>query len=705
MSGLYEFGKYTLDATKRQLTRDGQPVALTPKSFELLLLFVASDGRALSKSELMQALWPDAFVEEANLSFQISVLRKILDQDGSMWIETVPKHGYRFAGTVARREEKSVAATGQETPPPVAGKTRRFYLVSALAVGVGAATMWTVKRRPSAVGAGPHNPQPLTSHAGFQQHPSLSPDGSQVAYSWDGPNEDNFDIYVKLVGPGEPVRLTRDPALDVAPAWSPDGRQIAFIRFASGQHGSIFLIPALGGAEWKLADIEVPRLEQHASRLSWSPDSRHIAFGGKLNGRDGSGIWLIAVDRSGQPRRLTVATDSAPFDFGPAFSPNGRSLAFIRAIAYNSADLYVQRLAEDLAPSGEPNPATYDHIRIETAAWVNDRKLIYCAGFTEALRRLKTVEIAADGKQVEPPQTADFGEGAQSVSTSRTGNLIYARLERDVNLWRIDLSDGGAGPERLAASRYQNWTAAWSHDGLRIAFASTRSGIEEIWVADADGSRPMQITRMGSGHTANPRWSRDDRVILFNSWKPRSNLYTVDVTDGSVKRLTQDDADDVEASWSRNGKWIYCGSNRSGRLEIYRLPASGGAPVPITRNGGLHAEESADGWLYFSKDADSPTAIWKIRWDGGEEMPVVDGLSYSTNFALSDKGIYFVSGRIARNSNAIEFYDFATSKRKVLARLEKAISWGIALSPDQRSLVYSLTDRAASNLMLVENFR
>jgi dipeptidyl aminopeptidase/acylaminoacyl peptidase len=212
----------------------------------------------------------------------------------------------------------------------------------------------------------------------------------------------------------------------------------------------------------------------------------------------------------------------------------------------------------------------------------------------------------------------------------------------------------------------------------------------------------MQITRMGSGHTANPRWSRDDRVILFNSWKPRSNLYTVDAADGSVKQLTHDDADDVEASWSRDGKWIYCGSNRSGRLEIYRLPASGGAPVPITRNGGLHAEESADRqWLYYSKDADSPTAIWKVPWDGGEEMPVVDGLRYSTNFALTDKGIYFV----ARNSNAIEFYDFATSKRKVLAKLEKAISWGIALSPDQRSLVYSLADHAASNLILVENFR
>ena len=66
---------------------------LPPKTFELLLLMAQSPGRAFSKQELMSALWPDVFVEEANLSFQVSVLRKALGQGGDPWIETVPKHG------------------------------------------------------------------------------------------------------------------------------------------------------------------------------------------------------------------------------------------------------------------------------------------------------------------------------------------------------------------------------------------------------------------------------------------------------------------------------------------------------------------------------------------------------------------------------------------------------------------------------------
>jgi TolB-like protein/DNA-binding winged helix-turn-helix (wHTH) protein/Tfp pilus assembly protein PilF len=106
----YEFGKYRLDDTQRVLTRADQRLQLPPKSFDLLLLLVRGSGRAFSKQELLSALWPDAFVEEANLSFQVSTLRKTLGDESDL-IETVPKHGYRFAGSVTQVEPgRSVAA-------------------------------------------------------------------------------------------------------------------------------------------------------------------------------------------------------------------------------------------------------------------------------------------------------------------------------------------------------------------------------------------------------------------------------------------------------------------------------------------------------------------------------------------------------------------------------------------------------------------
>ena len=100
ISRLYEFGPFRLDLERRVLTRDDQVLPLAPKTFDLLVLLVQSPGPALSKQQLMKALWSDTFVEEANLSFQISVLRKALGEDGPRWVETVPKHGYRFVAPV-----------------------------------------------------------------------------------------------------------------------------------------------------------------------------------------------------------------------------------------------------------------------------------------------------------------------------------------------------------------------------------------------------------------------------------------------------------------------------------------------------------------------------------------------------------------------------------------------------------------------------
>ena len=697
---LYEIGSFCLDSGKRLLTRDGEPIPLPPKSFDLLLLLVESGGRALSKNELMQTLWPDTFVEEANLSFQVSSLRKILGEDGARWIETLPKHGYRFAGPAAPKAEATPVALAKTPSRP---SHMRWYWAAAIAFGVGL----YIIRAPHASkppGRSLLAPIPLTAYVGIQSQPSLSPDGTQVAFSWNGPNEENFDIYVKLVGPGEPVRLTTDPSRETSPTWSPDGRQIAFIRYSTGFHAAIFLIPALGGgAERKLADLNFLVLRQRAT-LGWTPDGKYVAVGASFGASEPAGIWLISAE-TGERRNLTKSNTPLMVDYGPVFSPRGRSLAFIRATSFSSGDLYLQRLTDGFMPAGDPVPITSDHVRIESAAWVDNDRIVYATGLVRGLQRLRVTEIGARGATVT--RTADFGEGAVDLTISRNGRLVYARQVEDTNVWRLELSAYGAAmPERIIASTLNDYTPAYSPDGRKIAFTSTRSGVEEIWVADSDGSHAVQVTSMGSGHTANPRWSLDGRTIVFNSWHPRSDLYLLDVGSGSVKQLSADPADEVEPSWSRDGKWIYCASNRTGRLEVYRLPAGGGPLTGLTHNGGGHAEESADQkWVYYAKDTNFPTAIWRVPVDGGEEERVLSGLTYTTNFAVIETGIYLLSPKQGRNGTTLEFYDFASGKRKTVTTFDKRHSVGIALSPDQRYLLYSIVDRESTNLMLVDGFR
>ena len=107
---LYEFGSFLLDPAERSLLQDGKPVPLTPKVFDLLLLLVESSGRLLEKEDLMRSLWQDSFVEEGNLSFNISTLRKALGEDpkNRRYIETIPKRGYRFIANVRRIEQELI---------------------------------------------------------------------------------------------------------------------------------------------------------------------------------------------------------------------------------------------------------------------------------------------------------------------------------------------------------------------------------------------------------------------------------------------------------------------------------------------------------------------------------------------------------------------------------------------------------------------
>ena len=117
----YRFGPFRLDVAERELCREGEPVALTAKTFDLLLLLVQGAGRTFQKSELLEALWPGSVVEESNLSQTIFLLRKALGEngEGSDYILTVPRRGYKFIGTVSRQadRENSAALFSTRTTP------------------------------------------------------------------------------------------------------------------------------------------------------------------------------------------------------------------------------------------------------------------------------------------------------------------------------------------------------------------------------------------------------------------------------------------------------------------------------------------------------------------------------------------------------------------------------------------------------------
>jgi Tol biopolymer transport system component/DNA-binding winged helix-turn-helix (wHTH) protein len=523
-SELYKFGSCSLDMSSRILTRSGEVVTLAPKTFDLLALLVKSNGRLLSKGELMVLLWPDTFVEEANLSFQISALRKALGEDGLEWIETVPKHGYRFTATVNQEEFKQAAEPSPGDQRVALWKKGWYLPAAALALGLLAiaALMERTALRSSRESERSSPAIPLTAYPGYEVSPSLSPDGSQVAFSWNGPTEDNYDIYVKLVGLGRPLRLTTNPAWDDSPAWSPDGRLIAFQRFNSKISADVFIIPALGGAERKVATMSMRGTLQlfHnwklPPNLTWTPDAKWIAFGGRTSYDETPGIWLVAADGT-EKRRLTQVTGHEFGDWGPAFSPDGRKLAFIRERTLSASAVYVLPLSSAFTPAGVPERVTRESTSIQGLAWIPDGSgLVYSSGGHLGLSRMQRITVAATrGKPVDQSEPLSFGERATGVSISKSGRLVYSEQFRDTNLWKLALDGKNlpvTGP--LAASTFDEHTPDYSPDGKRLAFASTRSGTEEPldlrcgWLGpdagDVHGRAAMRESTLVTGRADDP---------------------------------------------------------------------------------------------------------------------------------------------------------------------------------------------------------
>jgi len=720
---VYEFGPFRLDLERRVFTRDDQVLPLAPKTFDLLLLLVQSPGRAFSKQQLMAALWPDTFVEEANLSFQISALRKTLGEDGGRWIETVPKYGYRFTADVrgaapaADLSAEPSGANDEARSVPQDRSTRKLLLAGAIGTAaVLAVVSFLTRSRDSytaAVRTSPALAVPLTSYPGSEQVPSLSPDGSHVAFSWDGPTLDNDDIYIKLVGPGQPVRLTTNPASDDLPAWSPDGRFIAFLRFTSAalDVADLIVIPALGGAEKAIARVylfPMPRRAKLLSNLSWTPDGKWLAFGGSLSPNGSHGIWLLSADGT-ERRRLTDAQSGLLAEISPSFSPDGRHLAFLRERTTGRPTMFLLPMTSDLTPNGTPSQLTSDDYGVVGLAWTPDgRDLVFSSSGHLGLSRTARISATSHSSKTSNPDFLPFGEQAAAISISRTGRLVYSAQFRDTSLYELALTTTSTNPVALSAfsSTFDEHTPDYSPDGNRLAFASTRTGAEEIWIANRDGSNPVQMTSMNGPLCANPEWSPDGRTILFNSRQAGSaDLYLLQPDTGKLTRLTNDPADELEARWSHDGRWVYFGSNKTGRYEVWRMPAGGGAPTQITRHGGVAPIESRDGFLYYSKVSSAPTSIWRVPSSGGAEVHIVDGLSYSLNFAVGERGLYFVAIGETPDKPSVDFFDFATGKRSTLVRLDKPFWFGMALSPDERSLVFPMVDSAGSNLMVVDKFR
>ncbi len=545
---------------------------------------------------------------------------------------------------------------------------------------------------------------PFTAFSGVADQPAFSPDSNQIAFTWDGGNGENLDLYVKIIGAGTPLRLTTNPAEDISPAWSPDGRYLAFIRRSAGENG-IFIVPALGGAERKLGQTG-PNLSSQAwsqCRLSWSPDGKFMALADRASPQDRHAIFLLSVEDD-EKQQLTSPPGSSYDDF-PAFSPDGQTLAFIRTNGLSSADLYLISMQGE-----ELRRLTTDERRVHSLAWTADNREIVFSSNRGGGFSLWRVAVSGG----TPERVAATGQNAYSPAISRQGNrLAYNVSFLDSNIWRLDRASAAGRqnlPTKLISSTRQDYSPQFSPDGKKIVFASDRSGSDEIWVCESDGSHPAQLTFFDGSANGTPRWSPDSRQIVFDA-RPAGNadIYVMSAEGGKPRPLTLEPSHDVLPSWSRDGRWVYFCSNRSGTYQTWKVPAGGGQAIQVTQQGGFEAFESPDGTLLYYTKGRGPGGIWQVPVGGGEEKQVPELLDagYWRYWAVTDDGIYFASP-VASARPALKFFSFATQRVTQFGVLERDPLQGppgLTVSPDGRWVLYAQADQSISDIMLVENFR
>jgi eukaryotic-like serine/threonine-protein kinase len=587
-------------------------------------------------------------------------------------------------------------------------RASRSAWVFALAAGVLAtgALLLSWRRTGRSPRPTPLEVAPLTTYPGTQQNPSLSADGRQVAFSWNGPTQQNFDIYVKAPGSGPPLRLTTDAAEDVAPAWSPDGATIAFLRGRGSTKFSVLLIPALGGPERNLVDVTLPGVAWISPPfLSWFPNSQSIVVTDAPTGQSPTALFRVSIGAA-ERTPLTFPPPGIMGDSCAAVSPDGTALAFCRGGTVGEWSWSLNAVA--IGRAGEPHG---DLRQLSKKTWVqgitwspDSGRIIYSeAGSLWALGFPGSARASG-----EEPTKLDIPAEAQQPTVARESTrLAYSRpYGGDFDIWRVRLPKPGEKlepPVRLIASTRNDFVPQYSPDGKRIAFESDRGGHLEIWVCDGGGDNCSPLTQMGSPFTGVPRWSPDGRHLAYYSRVGgEAQIFVIGAEGGAHRRLTLDASNNVFPAWSGDGQWIYHASNRSGTNQVWKLPFQGGKAVQVTRNGGFAAAESPDGkWLYYTRSEARDTALWRLPVMGGEETQVLPSVIFH-NFVVLRDGLYFVAG--TGQDQSLQFKSFALGTTRAVAPLAAGYV-GLSVAPDRTYVLYTVTNPAGSELALVESFR
>ncbi len=614
----FEFENFLLDSQQRLVFRDGQPLDLTPKVFDILLELLESAGRVVEKKELMESVWPDSYVEESNLTQHISTLRKKLGQDSAQqrFILTVPGRGYRFVAPVKSWDDDAVVTvqerirsrvtisdgaddaakpaievvhSSQRVLPaahsPAKWRALFFLVVALIAVGAGVfLTLRFLRRSP----AQPFANIKLTRFTtdGKVITAAISPNGKQVAYAEDENGKHSLWIRqvatantgVRIIGPA----TWRYNAL----TFSPDNDYVYFTAQEINAPAILYRVPALGGTPAKLIeDVDTP--------VTFSPDGKRIAYLRGYPDAKETSVMTANSDGSAEAKLSSFKDPRIQLNLGPgpAWSPDGETI--VCSVSEVGETETRQEIYSVRAGSGESKPLTHGGwSKIFRLSWTKDPQGVMMSAADSETPALQVWYVAfpsGDARRITNDLndyktltvTAD-SELAAVVQTDEQSNISFTQTEDGKGTQTED----GKGPTQLTSSNYDGFDGlSWTPDG-QLLYSAARNGLQDIWLVDTEGKQKAQLTQSVRGQNTSPSMSPDGRTIVFVSSRDgKQRIWRMDANGDRAQRLT-DGQRDTSPVLSPDGQWIFYLSLRAqGVSELLKISINGGAPVSLLNDG------------------------------------------------------------------------------------------------------------------------